>query len=139
MIFHRPPLKSETFKKSQLSEPIDVPSGRNTPIFIFYVNATANTFASERYLLASETRMHSSRMRTGRTLTVFRLETPLPEKIGDPPKNWRPPRKIVDTPGIRPPPPVDRITDACKNITLAKTSFRPVIREMSFQHKWGNV
>ena len=24
------------------------------------------------------------------------------------------------------PPPVDRITDACKNITLAKTSFRPV-------------
>ena len=25
------------------------------------------------------------------------------------------------------PPPVDRITDACKNITLAKTSFRPVI------------
>ena len=24
-------------------------------------------------------------------------------------------------------PPVDRITDACKNITLAKTSLRPVI------------
>ena len=33
------------------------------------------------------TRMHSSRMRTGRTLTVFR-------KIGDPPwKNWDPPPK----------------------------------------------
>ena len=24
------------------------------------------------------------------------------------------------------PPPVNRITDTCKNITLAKTSFRPV-------------
>ena len=27
-----------------------------------------------------------------------------------------------------PPHPVDRITDTCKNITLAKTSFRPVTR-----------
>ena len=27
LTFHRLPLKSETFKKSQLSEPIDVPSG----------------------------------------------------------------------------------------------------------------
>ena len=27
MISHRPPLKSETFNKSQLSEPIAVPSG----------------------------------------------------------------------------------------------------------------
>ena len=25
------------------------------------------------------------------------------------------------------PPPVNRMTDRCKNITLAKTSFRPVI------------
>ena len=73
-----------------------------------------------------ETRMHSSRMRTGRTLTVFpppeKLETPqnwrppppkkletTPRKIGDlppekletppsPPKNWRSPRKIGDPP-----------------------------------------
>ena len=57
----------------------------------------------------SVTRMHSSRMRTGQTLTVFQLETPKklenppknwrpPEKIGDPLKNWRPPKKIGDTP-----------------------------------------
>ena len=26
------------------------------------------------------------------------------------------------------PPPVNRMTDRCKNITLAKTSFRPVIK-----------
>ena len=26
------------------------------------------------------------------------------------------------------PPPVNRMTDACENITLAKTSFRPVIK-----------
>ena len=32
-------------------------------------------------------------------------------------------------PGTPTPAPVDRITDACKNITLAKTSFRPVISE----------
>ena len=51
-------------------------------------------------------------MRTGRTLTVFRkLETP--------------PRKFGGTP----PPPVNRMTDRCKNITLAKTSFRPVITQ----------
>ena len=91
-------------------------------------------------------------MRTGRTLTAFRLETP-PKNWRHPhPKNWRhlPPRKIGRPPSKletspwkigdhphsgpdppppknwRPPPPVDRITDACKNITLAKTSFRPV-------------
>ena len=47
------------------------------------------------------TRMHSSRMRTGRTLTVFR-------KIGDPLKNWRPPSEKLETPpGTRPPPETD--------------------------------
>ena len=106
--------------------------------------------------------MHSSRMRTGRTVTVFRkLEPPPkiwsrhpPEKIPPPkiwsrhpprkigagtPKNWSrhppkleqaPPRKIgAGTPPEKleqAPPPVNRITDTCKNITLAKTSFRPV-------------
>ena len=78
--------------------------------------------------------MHSSRMRTGRTLTVFQLETP-PEKLESthPLKNWRTPRKIGDHPprkiGDHPPgpdhPPCGE-THACKNITLAKTSFRPV-------------
>ena len=36
---------------------------------------------------------------------------------GTPPKIWS-----------RHPPPVDRMTHACENITLAKTSFRPVIK-----------
>ena len=124
--------------------------------------------------------MHSSRMRTGRTLTIFRCLVPgglypqrkqkskkkippqkklwggiplnplnhpptPPRKIGDPPKK-------LETPGTRPPqtdlqgmlgypPPQDWparhagiptplwtewMTDRCKNITLAKTSFRPV-------------
>ena len=72
-----------------------------------------------------ETRMHSSRMHTGRTLTVFRkLETPSP-------KIWsrHPPQKFgAGTPPNleQAPPPVNRITHTCKNITLAKTSFRPV-------------
>ena len=93
--------------------------------------------------------MHSSRMRTGRTLTVFRGRTPPPKKKiwknppsrqEPPPPPGRPPLQAdppsppgrpplqADTPppGRPPPPPVNRITDTCKNITLAKTSFRPV-------------
>ena len=91
-------------------------------------------------------------MRTGRTLTVFRkLETP-PENLeqAPPPKIWsrHPPRKFrAGTPppkfgaGTPPPenleqapppnleqaPPPCGQTHACENITLAKTSFRPVI------------
>ena len=38
-----------------------------------------------------------------------------------------PPRKF----GAGTPPPVDRMTHACENITLAKTSFRPVIRSFT--------
>ena len=108
-----------------------------------------------------KTRMHSSRMRTGQTLTVFRWRPPRkfggppPENWRTPPKIWRnppknledppenleePPRKFGGTPPYRPPwtipppPPVDRITDACKNITLAKTSFQPVTM-LSTQHR----
>ena len=92
-------------------------------------------------------------MRTGRTVTVFqKLEPRPPRKIGadTPPKNWsrhppenleqappkntppkiwsRPPRKKYPPQKLeQAPPPVNRITDTCKNITLAKTSFRPVI------------
>ena len=77
--------------------------------------------------------MHSSRMRTGRTLTVFRWRSP-PENLEDPPKNWRTPQKFGGTPPEKletslknwRPLPVNRITHACENITLAKTSFRPV-------------
>ena len=64
-------------------------------------------------------------MRTGQTLTVFqKLETPPPENLEQtPPRKFGadPPRKFgADTP------PVNRITHACENITLAQTSFRPV-------------
>ena len=65
-----------------------------------------------RKKIQNETRMHSSRMRTGRTLTVFRkLEQTPPPKIGadtPPPKNWsrhppkiwsrHPPEKLEQTP-----------------------------------------
>ena len=68
-------------------------------------------------------------MRTGRTLTVFQWRTP--PKI--PPKNLEePPQKIppqkYPLPKKDTPPPVDRMTHASENITLAKTSFRPVIK-----------
>ena len=81
--------------------------------------------------------MHSSRMRTGRTLTVFRkLETP-PPKIWSryPPRKFGagtpPPENLEQAPppkfGAGTPPPCGQ-THACENITLAKTSFRPVVR-----------
>ena len=116
------------------------------------------------------TRMHSSRMRTCWTLTVFPKNWRPPRKLETtPPKNWRPPQKIGDPPekledppgpdptppkkkigdppktiggppppdqtpqdwparhaGIPPPLWTEWMTDRCKNITLAKTSFRPV-------------
>ena len=147
------------------------------------------------------TRMHSSRMRTGRTFTVVRCLVPggggfskesrnpkkispppkkiggspfnppsappaeklEPAKIGDPP-NWRPPDKLETPlinwrpPGTRPPgtdlqgmlgyppprtdlqgmlgypiPPLNRMTDRCKNITLPQTSFRPVTTDRYFK------
>ena len=68
-----------------------------------------------QHIFISKTRMHSSRMRTGRSLTVSgeglakiwrppeKLETP--QKIGEPMKNWRPSRKIGDPPGPDHPPP----------------------------------
>ena len=101
------------------------------------------------------TRMHSSRMRTGRTLTVFRWRPSPPknwrpprkigdpQKFGDPPKNWTPPEKL-ETPGTRPPrdqtPPLwtEWMTDACENITLAKTSFRPVTTQYRQIHPKEN-
>ena len=45
-----------------------------------------------------------------------------------PPKIWNrhPPKIWSRHPPPPPPPPVNRMTDRCKNITLAKTSFRPV-------------
>ena len=82
--------------------------------------------------------MHSSRMRTGRALTVFRGGVPargvyLLEGVYLP-RGSVPAQGVYLTgggctwPGTPTPPPVNRMTDTCKNITLAKTSFRPVTR-----------
>ena len=100
--------------------------------------------------------MHSSRMRTGRTLTVFRsLLFPggclfrggtclvpggcvwsrgvyLPGRGGV----WSRGGTCLVLGGecawSGTPPPVDRMTHACENITLAKTSFRPVIKNACY-------
>ena len=94
---------------------------------------TRNVYSPCALLLPLLTRMHSSRMRTSRTLTVF--WRPPPEKL----EPHYPPPKIGDPPGARPdsPPPVDRYTHACENITLAKTSFRPV--NMFYCHQTKNL
>ena len=83
-----------------------------------------------------KTRMHSSRMRTARALTVCPKEI-LDKKIGDPAEKLEtpqkigapPPRKIRDpsekleTPKkLENPPPCGQ-THACKLITLPQTSF----------------
>ena len=60
--------------------------------------------------------MHSSRMRTGRSLTVCR--SLLPAGWGGIPAFTE-----ADTP-----PPANRMTDTSKIITLATTSLRPVIK-----------
>ena len=150
------------------------------------VECTQITFLTSDRKTQHKTRMHSSTMRTGRTLTVFWGRTPPLRKFGGPPpktdtppenleeppppKIWRnppkrhppqnleeappkktpppkfggtpqkktpcppaPPPKIWRTPPPdRHPPPVNRITDTCKNITLAKTSFRPVMMNGAF-------
>ena len=52
----------------------------------------------------THTRMHSSRMRIGRTLTIFRWRNPPKnwenlQKFGEPPpKNWRTPQKFGEPP-----------------------------------------
>ena len=90
-----------------------------------------------------ETRMHSSRMRTGRSLTVYR--SLLPEGGGcllggcllrvwgvcsqggcllPGVSAWG--ESMVSQHALRQTPAVNRITDTSKNITLATTSLRPV-------------
>ena len=92
------------------------------------------------------TRMHSSRMRTGRSLTVCRgglslSGGPCPGGFpaGASPCPWgvslpggSPCPGGVSLPGVgfslpETPLPVNRITHSCKNITLATTSLRPVM------------
>ena len=100
-----------------------------------------------KWLLKWKTRMHSSRMRTGRSLTIccsllprgdlparggFSLPggSSLPWRVLPAQGRWFLPargRGEVLPARRPPPPPVNRSTDTCKNITLATTSLRPVI------------
>ena len=105
------------------------------------------------------TRLHSSRMRTGRSLTVCCSFPPGGGLLGPGGFSLVPggfslvpggfslvggvllgpggfslvPGGCLPGPGGDSPetPPVDRITDTCKNITLATTSLRPVINAIS--------
>ena len=76
--------------------------------------------------------MHSSRMRTGRSLTVCCSLLPwggggvLPGRGMSPWRGGSPWQG--GSPYWRHPPPVNRMTNRCKNITLATTSLRPVKR-----------
>ena len=63
--------------------------------------------------------MHSSWMRTSRSLTVCRSLLPGGVSLAG---GGIPACTVAD------PPPVNRMTDRCKNITLATTSLRPVIK-----------
>ena len=81
--------------------------------------------------------MHSSRMRTGCSLTVCCSVLPRGAWSGGAGPGggllslggcaWSRGVCLVWGGFSREPPPVNRITDTCKNITLATTSLRPVI------------
>ena len=89
--------------------------------------------------------MHSSRMRTGRSLTVCCSLLPGGGGLPGPGggvclcRGGSPCRGVSawsggspcpgGVSGQAPSPPVNRITDTCKNITLATTSLRPVISD----------
>ena len=49
------------------------------------------------------------------------------------------PRERGGSPCLETPPPVNRITDTCKNITLAPTSLRPVITVANLKSRKGTV
>ena len=77
-----------------------------------------------------KTRMHSSRMRTARSSGRRGVSTRPPRSRPPLPGSRPPPRaaRHAGIPpamhvGIPPPPPVNRMTNRCKNITLAQTSF----------------
>ena len=98
--------------------------------------------------------MHSSRMRTTRSLTISHCKKKTEKKITHappqithaPPKKLRTPEKITHAPRknyacppekithappgkprTSPPPPVNRITHTCKNITFPQLRLRAVI------------
>ena len=83
--------------------------------------------------------MHSSRMQTGRSLTIWRGGSPclgvsLPGRVlpagGFSLLGVSLPGGLLGGEGfsLLETPPVNRMTDTCKNITLATTSLRPVRR-----------
>ena len=133
-------------RADQRSGWISFPLAKNELHFeMFCLNCIfSNSTAKGRKILY--TRMHSSRMRTGRTLTVFRSllfrgggvwsrgvsglgwHTCLVQGGGVPAWSGGVPAWSEGGCLVRysPLPPVDRMTHACENITLAKTSFRPV-------------
>ena len=83
-----------------------------------------------------KTRMQSSRMRTGRSLTIWWSLLPggggclLPRGGGG----------VVSQHALRQtPPPVNRMTNRCKNITLATTSLRAVNIGVRFRSVWMNL
>ena len=79
----------------------------------------------------TKTRMHSSRMRTGFSLIVCRSLLPgaclLPGGVCSQ-------GGVVSQHALMQTPPVNRITDTSKNITLATTSLRPVKTRSQILH-----
>ena len=100
------------------------------------------------------TRMHSSRMRTGRSLTACCSLLPggvlpglggvclVPGGFSRPGGGGLPGRGgsawsggMVSQHALRQTPPVNRMTNRLKNITLARTSLRPVINQKYYSYK----
>ena len=79
---------------------------RSTTVVLFYSDQLTFTFFYHKIDFFSETRMHSSRMHTARSSSHPGGSPPVAPPGAEPP-----PRK-------HPPSPVNRITDACENITL---------------------
>ena len=97
----------------------------------------------EPFYIRINPRMRSRRLRTGRSLTVWRgggVSLPGGFSLlggspcrGSPCQGGSPCRGALPAGGVLPAgdPPVNRMTDTCKNITLATTSLRLVTRKHS--------
>ena len=95
-------------------------SMENIDFFIFSWKATS---VPSHKIIFHLTRMHSSRMRTARSSSRPGGSPPGTPQDQAPPGPGTPPEQALPPgsrhpPGAGTPPPVDRITDACENITL---------------------